>query len=76
MVAGADPPSVPTKINNRDIAVLQRSGEAVERVLESWAVGVDHKLRSETELRQPIMDGTSIPNRPHDTLELSIFRYA
>jgi hypothetical protein len=71
-----DPTSVPTEIDDRDIAVLERSGEAGERVLESWAVRVDHKLRGEAELRQPIMDGTGITNWPDDTLELSIFRYA
>ncbi len=34
----ADPTGVATEINDRDTAVLERSGEAVERVLESWAV--------------------------------------
>jgi hypothetical protein len=72
----ADPTGVPTEIDNSDIAVLERSGEAVERVLESWAVRVDHKLRGEAELRQPIMNRTGIANRPDDTLELSIVRYA
>jgi hypothetical protein len=46
----ADATGVPTEIDDRDIAVLERSGEAVERVLESWAVRVDHKLRGEAEL--------------------------
>jgi hypothetical protein len=45
-----DPTSVPTEIDDRDIAVLERSGEAGERVLESWAVRVGHKLRGEAEL--------------------------
>ena len=67
---------MPTEIENRDIVLLERGREAVERILESWAVGVDHKLGGEAELRQPIMDGTGITNWPDDTLELSIFRYA
>jgi hypothetical protein len=71
-----DPTGVPTEIDHREIAVLERSGEAVERLLESWAVRVDHKLRGESELRQSIMDGTGIANRPDNTLELSIVRYA
>jgi hypothetical protein len=71
-----DPTGVPTEIHHRDIAVLERSGEAGERVLESWAVRVDQKLRGESELGQPIMDGKGIANRPDHTLELSIVRYA
>src|SRR5215218_11099656 len=55
------------------VALLERSGEAVERVLEGWPVRVNHKPRGEAELRKPIMDGARIVNRPDDALELSIF---
>jgi len=67
------PAGVPTEIDNRDVALLERSGEAVERVLEGWPVRVKHKPRGEAELRKPIMDGVRIANRSDDTLELSIF---
>jgi hypothetical protein len=70
------PTGVATEIDDREIAVLERSGEAGERVLEGGSVRIDHKLRGEAELGQPIMDGTSIANWPDDTLELSVFRYA